>query len=145
MRLCFSPFILLSIRSSTPWCAPCQIPAATPGAGSAGSPSWCARRAALSDQPCNPPDKLLNTSPLLLSSQCQWPGLQSQPRHSIILSYLLTVSPAVSTNLCHNGPSTQYNAKFCVEVFYALYINFHSFIHSFIHSHTLTSSNDCLP
>ena len=26
------------------------------------------------------------------------------------------------------------HARFCVEVFYALYINFHSFIHSFIHS-----------
>ena len=79
-----------------------QQPAASPGAGSvpaAGSRSWSARRAALSDQPCNPPDKLLNTSPLLLSSQCQWPGLQSEPRDSIILSYLLTVSPAVSTNL----------------------------------------------
>ena len=25
------------------------------------------------------------------------------------------------------------HARFCVEVFYALYINFHSFIHSFIH------------
>ena len=26
------------------------------------------------------------------------------------------------------------HARFCVEVFYALYINFHSFIHSFIHN-----------
>ena len=26
------------------------------------------------------------------------------------------------------------HTRFCVEVFYALYINFHSFIHSFIHS-----------
>ena len=26
------------------------------------------------------------------------------------------------------------HARFCMEVFYALYINFHSFIHSFIHS-----------
>ena len=26
------------------------------------------------------------------------------------------------------------HARFCVEVFYALYINFHSFIHSFIQS-----------
>ena len=35
------------------------------------------------------------------------------------------------------------HARFCVEVFYALYIKFHSFIHSFIlldiYTHTLNT------
>ena len=33
------------------------------------------------------------------------------------------------------------HARFCVEVFYALYINFHSFIHSFTHVRTHTQTH----
>ena len=35
------------------------------------------------------------------------------------------------------------HARFCVEVFYALYINFHSFIHPFIHYHMRHERSEC--
>ena len=52
-----------------------------------------------------------------------WVGMSACP---------LVVLPCESLHVCTVCIWRCEHARFCVEVFYALYINFHSFIHSFI-------------